>query len=545
MTQSMIFLVLLTLHAICVAELTVDTSQTPAYRTALSLNYAHASLYTITDYKDRIVLDQEYRNILNNIKLSVIQDEELIDILKQLLDTLNKYLLSDKEQEIIKNIYQHKIDEAFYKSFSRVYSKAVSLAGADPILGAFVTVTSVGSEMMNYRNSVKEYREKINQETWELKKDQATQLTNLRKQFLMYYWTLMRKYEIPDHWRITEEQFANLLEILKDEDKTKQYRRLDSIKGQFEAYPPFWYHLGNAAQSIKKYDAARDAYDFVIKRHVDYFRDDTIYATVLLNLSQLYSYQNDKETIEGFLDEIIKTNPNDSSKTLSVALYYGGIGKYSKAIELLQKNIDENFMVELHTRLLAEFNVYAGNEDNLANYRQLTSKMIKQVNFKNHDILYLIAKTNDRELVNAFYHKIKGISFRYEKGWMGIYLYITLAKQWVVYDNDKPIPPTLIDLNGEKNPFDTIENKETESISFKYSGILPLEEFPDKKFPYEFRIKLPTRDNPITLVVKYFYEEEKEASVSLRITKFVYYQLETNNNCYRIINDKLEPKSCK
>lgn len=566
-----VFLVLSTLNTLCLAELSVEASQTPAYRTALALNYAHAALYTITDYNDRVVLDQEYREILNNIKLSAIQDEEVIDLLKKLLDTLNQYLLSDQEQEVVKAIYQNKIDEAFYESLS-TSSITGSLGNAGGALaiplpaGSFIAagmvVSDLAAQMVNYREHVEEYRKKINRETWELKKEQAIQLTNLRKQFLMYYWNLMRKYKIPDQWRITEKQFATLLDILKDTDKNRQYRRLDRIKGQFEAYPPFWYYLGKAAQTLKRYDAARAAYDFVIDRHFDYFRDDTIYASILLNRIQLYSYPKDKEIIETLLDKIVKVNPSDGSKMLAVALYLGGIGHYPKAINLLQRNIDENFMVVLNTRLLTEFNVSTGSKGNIDKYRKLIRKMIRQVDFKHRDIIYLIGKTDDRELLRIFSHRIKRISFRHEEGWMDTYLYVTLAKRWVLYKNDEAILPTLTYLNGKKTPDEITVDKVTESVTFRYSGFLPLDEFPSKKFPYEFRIQLPSRDTPINLTVKYFYEEEKEETNQLiknvfglfaqeqkpatkKVPKFVYYQLETNNNCYRIVGGILKPKSCR
>ncbi|KOR28523.1 hypothetical protein TI03_04520 [Achromatium sp. WMS1] len=145
---------------------------------------------------------------------------------------------------------------------------------------------------------------------------------------------------------------------------------------------------------------------------------------------------------------------------------------------------------------------------------------------------------------------------------MDTYLYVTLAKRWVLYKNDEAIPPTLTYLNGKKTPDEITVDKVTESVTFRYSGFLPLDEFPSQKFPYELNIQLPSRDTPINLTVKYFYEEEKEETNQLikntfeffgqdqkpatkKVPKFVCYQLETNNNCYRIVGGILKPKSCR
>ena len=35
-----------------------------------------------------------------------------------------------------------------------------------------------------------------------------------------------------------------------DDNALRKYDRLDSIKDNFVAYPPFWYNLGNTANDI-------------------------------------------------------------------------------------------------------------------------------------------------------------------------------------------------------------------------------------------------------------------------------------------------------
>jgi hypothetical protein len=63
----------------CYAE-SFDESE--AFSSILALNYCHFSLAKIISYNDRIVLDEEYNNIINNINLSKIHDEEILSIIK-------------------------------------------------------------------------------------------------------------------------------------------------------------------------------------------------------------------------------------------------------------------------------------------------------------------------------------------------------------------------------------------------------------------------------------------------------------------------------
>ena len=58
-------------------------------KTAFALNLCTVSVSQIIDYKDIVVLEQEYDAILNNLNLeSIPKDEALLEILKQLLDTI-------------------------------------------------------------------------------------------------------------------------------------------------------------------------------------------------------------------------------------------------------------------------------------------------------------------------------------------------------------------------------------------------------------------------------------------------------------------------
>jgi len=548
-----------------VAEVPIDESQTPAYRTALALNYAHASLYTITDYNDRVVLSQEYNDILSNIKLAKIRDKEVIELLKKLLDTLNRYMLSEKEQRLVRDLYQQKIDQAFYEGFagsgngSGGSGASLMTSAANPPMLAFVMVVQVADAYSNYRENVDAYRNELDQELWELEKEQSVQLTNLRKQFLMYYWKLMRKYEIPDHWRITEDQFAMLLDILKESDKSKRYRRLERIKEQFEAYPPFWYYLGRVAQELELYDSAREAYDFVINRHFDYFRDDNIYSSILLNRTQLYSLNGDEERIRELLKEVLEASPLDGRKVLAVALYYGQLEEYEKATELLQGNIDEDFMVPLNTRLLAEFKSKADSNESEEEYKAIVNRMTESVNFKNHDILYLIGRSNASDLLKRFAKEVVKIDIGYKSRLMTNSLMVTLPRKWVLYgDNKAPSAPTIEYLNGELAPKSSQVNDETKSVTFRYDGFLPLKEFPGKEFPYELQINLPSRDMPVRLVAQYYKKEEAKEGNSLmdqawkmvgqgerentvEAPAFEFHQLQTENHCYTIESNSLQP----
>jgi tetratricopeptide (TPR) repeat protein len=296
----------------------------------------------------------------------------------------------------------------------------------------------------------------------------------------------------------------------------------------------------------------------VINRHFDYFRDDNIYSSILLNRIQLYSLNKNEERIRELLKEVLEASPLDGRKVLAVALYYGQLEEYEKATELLQGNIDEDFMVPLNTRLLAEFKSKAESNESKEEYKAIVNRMIANVNFKNHDILYLIGRSNASDLLKRFARQVVKVDIGYKSRLMTNSLMMTLPRKWVLYgDNEAPSAPTIEYLNGELAPKSSQVNEETRSVTFRYDGFLPLKEFPGKEFPYELRINLPSRDMPVRLVAQYYKKEENQThnfmmdqawrmvgqggkQKTVEVPVFEFHQLQTEDHCYTVENNSLQ-----
>ena len=65
---------------------------------AYVLNMCTVSVAQIVDYNDEYILEQEYEAILNNLNLEQIpKDEALLNILKEVLDTITFFRIYDKK----------------------------------------------------------------------------------------------------------------------------------------------------------------------------------------------------------------------------------------------------------------------------------------------------------------------------------------------------------------------------------------------------------------------------------------------------------------
>ena len=66
-----------------------------------SLNLIAVSLTHILTYNDKVVLDQEYNTIINNLNLGNIPDADIIALLQELMDLLTNSKIQDHEREYL------------------------------------------------------------------------------------------------------------------------------------------------------------------------------------------------------------------------------------------------------------------------------------------------------------------------------------------------------------------------------------------------------------------------------------------------------------
>ena len=239
-------------------------------KAAYVLNLCTVSVSQIIDYDDINILEQEYEAILNNINLETMpKDEPLLNIFKQLLDTITFFRIQEGDKEIIEKEYQQNVKNAIWNA---VPNFGLIVAGGNPITMAISLASQVGIGYMNYRRNKARYNWNKEKELWQLQRSALEQFNGLRRELFDTAWRLSSVYNFPDEYRLTERQIAQYNKILMDPDSLRQYERLDSIKVKFEAYPPFWYFIGHAAN-----DVACDKDNNMTHEEVEKYREIALY----------------------------------------------------------------------------------------------------------------------------------------------------------------------------------------------------------------------------------------------------------------------------
>ncbi|MBF1578189.1 MAG: hypothetical protein HXO30_04155 [Prevotella sp.] len=347
-------------------------------KAAYALNLCTVSVSQIIDYKDLNVLEQEYELILNNLNLhNMPKDQALLHILRQILDTVTFFRIYEGDKMMLEKKYQQKIKNAIWNA---IPSFAL-VAFGDPYTFAMSMIASVGMGYMNYRKEKANTLTEREEQEWTLQRSAIEQFNALRRELFDTAWRLSDSYEFDDKYRLTESQISQYNSILMDSIPLRKYERLDSIKDNFEAYPPFWYYLANAAMdvvnvyknetafgnnisAINKYtQLAEQNYQKYLDKDIDLLRNNYIrsacdleYAALLLD-SLPRIEENEKKLrlckINYLIDDAIKHCGSKLDILQIASIYYLKINKAEEATKYLRKLVIENYNTKTNSQLLS------------------------------------------------------------------------------------------------------------------------------------------------------------------------------------------------
>ena len=353
----------------------IEISDEDKIKAAYALNMCTVSVSQIIDYSDLNILEQEYEAILNNLNLEQIpKDEALLHILKQLLDTITYFRIEDGEKKIIEKEYQQKMKNAIWAS---VPNFGMIVAGGNPITMAISLASQVGIGYMNYRRHKSQYVMEKDRQLWELQKTAIEQFNGLRRELFDTAWRLADTYDFPDGYRLTERQITQYNKILMDQDEVRKYERLEAIKDDFEAYPPFWYFIGNAANyiagsNLKLSDSLRSEYKNKAIQYFEKFehlnkynilrQDQLTAACALEHIDLLLECDKpDLKKVDKLLDEAVRSAKNSNDIIELCALTYLKIGNQNAAQKLLRILVNEDYNKIINAQLLSSIYVYTKN----------------------------------------------------------------------------------------------------------------------------------------------------------------------------------------
>ncbi len=208
--------------------------------TLLALNMAIVSLGRVTASGDRVVLDAECREIFANLKPGDLEKEpQIVSLYSRLLEAMSAHRLTEDELKTVARIYDARQRRALSSALESLKVRDLDIF--------FATLFSRGANgYFGYRDIMTEVHGAI---TWQLGEEALTELNALQNEFLAAGATLVRKYGLPENYKITPEELDYLEKAIAQTDDEKALEMYPVLLSAFSTYPPFWFYWAKAAAS--------------------------------------------------------------------------------------------------------------------------------------------------------------------------------------------------------------------------------------------------------------------------------------------------------
>jgi hypothetical protein len=364
-----------------------------------SLNQIAVSLTQIITYNDKVVLDQEYNSIINNLNLSKIPDADIITLLQELMDLLTSSKIQDHDRAYLSGNYEKNVQNELKKRVrSRIFDTDLINNPYTTILNA---VLNVGSFYFNYRSKMEDYKKEQEENVWKIKANTMQGLNNFYKKLLKYSWELMRRYNFPDEWRLDEKQLSDYIAILKEPDLELRYRKLERIENGFQKFPPYWYYRGQSAQEIGKKEEALRCFNQFQHIHQGILRKDPYLASTAMCKTMLMAEQAAPDKLKSDL-EVILANSDDADwgNILFAALQYARLGDADTAGRLILRNLDNGHIAFIENpdmiRTVGPALLLNARPDV---FNRIMDTVLENDKVKNYDVLWLYGQIRNRDIL--------------------------------------------------------------------------------------------------------------------------------------------------
>ena len=324
--------------------------------TMLTLNMAIVSIHRILSTQDRIILEQEYQNIIDNLSLGNIEsDYDLTTLFQDLMSLITRKRLREEETKIFQSRYDRREQNLLMNTLSGVRAYGGNLFSW---LGSLAV--SCASSYFSYQDSKAELAEDLQGDLWKLKREDIEDCNELQERLLNSSWNLLRQYKLPDNYRLVQRNMDDFYRAVNENDATRRLRMLRALEKDFQVYPPYWFYRARAAQEINDNKEAHSSFEKFNEVWRPVLRRDPYKVeAVKFRISEIVNKGNltddDKREILGLLEVMRSNTPReDWANNLFAGIAYFLLGEKDTGIEIVETNVDFGYEETLSNALLTE-----------------------------------------------------------------------------------------------------------------------------------------------------------------------------------------------
>ena len=333
--------------------------------TILAINMAAVSINRILSTEDRIVLDQEYETIMNNLSLSNIKsDSDITALYLKVMDTISRKRLRAEETDFL----QQRYDDEMRGRLAHAVSSGSSVMKAALTGGERFGREQITSALSQPKNmlltflggiSGNKIREGMNQDLWRLRTADLSDINEIQKQLLASSWNLMNKYSLPENSRLVENSIKDFYKTINVPDNSACLRMLRELEGDFRSYPPYWYYRAKSAREAgdsEEYRKCLDEFAGVwrpVMRQDPYMLEVSKYRVI--DILSVEGAEISRDEAVKYLDVAKSHTPrSDWADNLFIGTVYFALGEKEKGISCVRVNIDFGHEREISGAILRQ-----------------------------------------------------------------------------------------------------------------------------------------------------------------------------------------------
>ena len=349
-----------------------DSQDYDPQNTMLALNMAIVSVHRILTTKDRLILDQEYQNIINTLSIGNIEaDPEITSLYQKLMDISSKRKLRENELQLVKKSYDLQMQGRLSSSLLELSKNSGTIlrdmsrrqTSTNLLLGVGRLIAACGASYFKYQNSGIEIRKNLDANLYRLYADDLEEFNDMQKKLLDSSWKLLRKYSLPDEYRLVQKTMDDYYRAVEEPDEApRKLRMLKALEDDFKVYPPYWYYRAKTAQDAAEPDEANkcfDKFDEVwrpVLRQDPYKLEVTKYRFSQLVQNENFDSGSDSGSRTQALNLLAEMRKNtlreDWLNNIFAGTCYYSLGEFDEAVKCVEINVDFGYEHDLSDAML-------------------------------------------------------------------------------------------------------------------------------------------------------------------------------------------------
>ena len=331
--------------------------------TLLALNMAIVSIQRILDTQSKIILNQEYNNIIGNIHFTNVKPDSAIrELYQQIMETIKQKRLNEIEAKQVKSHYDLEMQKLLVSSLSNISlnniddNTEISSFWGNVVNMLYTCVASY----FRYQAGQIDILDRLETSLYTIQSKDIASFHAMQDRLFYSSWELMYSYHIPDEYRLRQNNIQKFYELIGESGNVlKKLRQLVDIENNFRVYPPYWYYRARTALEAHDQVEAEKCFDAFDKvwRHVltkdPYKLEVTKYRLISLVKKGIPDSSDFRQKVMDLLDVMeIHADEEDWMNNLFAGLLHYAIDNTNKGMNFVRRNVDNNYETDISSAML-------------------------------------------------------------------------------------------------------------------------------------------------------------------------------------------------